>query len=159
MTVSLSHPWDAYLELQETESRITKIGHRERAGDDKMTAFLDAVADGTLPDDSDAIAKKMVNLEVNRQKKYRRREQLLEEWAESKLVDHYFPNEMVNAIETREQVDAVKLSLAHREWRILWALANGSEFSMVASDEKTSVAALKMEVSRLRRKLRKSLTS
>lgn len=64
---------------------------------------------------------------------------------------------MVNAVETQEQVDAVKLSLDHREWRILWALANGKDFRIVAVNEHTTESALKMEGSRLRGRLHKRL--
>jgi len=121
-----------------------------------MTAFLEAVENGTLPDSREEVDRKMVNLEVNRQKKHRWREMLALEWAEQSLSDIYFPNAAGN-LETSEQLCLIRRHVDAKEWRILWALANGSKYKAVSAIEDISCTGLKMAVSRLRTRLRKCL--
>jgi len=154
----LEYPWDTYAALQEAEDKITTVGHRERAGDDKLNVVLESIAKGTLPVETEVAQKQLVNLEVNRQKKYRNREIILARWANTYITEYYKQKDMVSAVEIDEQVESVRLTADHQEWRILWALACDRSYASVAKDENLTETVLKARVSRLRSRLKQELS-
>src|SRR5258706_1026362 len=103
----LEYPWDIYASLQKEEDGITRLGYREKAVEDKLNSFLDAVANGSLSVDAETRSKKLVNIEINRQKKYRNRDRLLENWAATCLAQYYTPEKIILSLEIEQQLEAV----------------------------------------------------
>src|SRR5205814_1717750 len=72
--------WAKFASLQERISKRKVVNHKAWALEDQADAFLEAVARGSLPAETERRDKWLDNLETNRQKKHRHRSQILQQW-------------------------------------------------------------------------------
>jgi hypothetical protein len=156
--IDLDEAWQYYAKLQEDISKTTKLGPRASALEEKLNVFLSDIENNNLPTDPISRDKKFINLEINRQKKYRHRENLLSIWA-TEFLGQEFEDNTISRIILGEEMAEVKGLTSCEEWRILWALANDHSYDEIAEKEEISLAAIKTRVSRSRKRLRESLAN
>lgn len=154
--MDLDDAWHYYAILQEEVSKTTKLGPRASALEEKLNVFLRDMENNNLPNDEASRDKKFLNLEINRQRKYKHRENLLSIWAAT-VLEQEFEDNTINRIILEEEIAEVRGLTSYEEWRILWALANDNSYKEVAEEENIGFSSLKTRISRLRKRLRNSL--
>ena len=149
--------WAKFASLQERITKRKVVDHKAWALEDQADAFLEAVAGGSLPAETERRDKWLDNLETNRQKKHRHRYDILQQWIPDLNVplDTLLPIDRIIVI---EQLVQVRNSTTAQELRILCALAVDHNYETIADAEQMSIGALKVKVHRCRRRLRTHLS-
>jgi len=149
----LDYPWAEYASLQERSDQIKKLGHTAWAIEDQLNTFLESFAEGSLPNDNDALEKRLSNLLINRHKKHRNRLRLLQKQAATAPTSSSPETVILNLIQA-EQLVQIRALTTMQELRILQGLALDLDYKTVAQSEGMSVASLKTKVCRCRHRLR-----
>jgi hypothetical protein len=148
--MDLHDPWADYAYLQQ-QSDPRKLDAKAWTAEEQANEFLDAITTKTLKSASDAREIWLENLATNRAKKHRRRAALLRNY--QRKCPTMVASEAHDSAVQNESVSRVRQHTSDEEWRILWALAMGDAYETVATVNDCTIAALKMRVSRCRKRL------
>ena len=151
----LVYPWDVLAELQARERSITKIGPWAEAHRAKLDFLVDLIASGNVPD-RQTLARRLTNVEINRQKTYRRRREIDATFAA--VSEHPLDNAL-DVVVAKDGAAFDRSIATANEWALLWALATDSTYADLKSQTGLSLNALKTRISRSRSRIRRQLTT
>lgn len=143
--------WEAYASLQRRADR-DKIDALTWAFEEQATEFLNSQIDGNVSSIDPAKRRKTINnLAINRRKKHRHREILLQRNAGVFNTTIPSPESTVIA---RWTLEVFRNLTTDREWEILQQLANGDDYKAIALAQHLTLGAVKSVISRCRTRLK-----
>jgi len=155
---ALEPAWAEFASLQDQLRANEKVDHKGWALEDQANTFLESLAKGSLPAETESREKWLNNLKVNRRRKHRKRSRLVEQ--HFAIVYAASPATLVvDGLIQAEKLDRVRVLTTTQEWGVLWDLANDCDYQALAGRERTTVAALKTRVCRCRDRLRAQLAA
>ena len=153
--VSMRPSWDDFAVLQNSAANRRQLDHKAWALEEQLDSFVELLKDSPSNEASAGTAKSILNLVVNRRKKYRRRDQLLRD-SYQYFCRKSYECKTLELLSCREIVDGIRLQLSECELQLFEDLAAGHDYVTIADRYVMTPTALKSRIARCRERLRKS---